>query len=158
MDLDDELVRALLGWVGVPYCWGAGDLAGAPQVDPTVASSWPRGLHGGRGIDCSGLAQWALWRSGQARPSAWQDLRARDLHDLCAPVLEARLRPADLVFYAEAGRPVHHVTVVLGRGQVLHASGDSRTDGSSPTRAVQVRHLGACGRVVRLGRLEGAWR
>jgi cell wall-associated NlpC family hydrolase len=71
----------------------------------------------GFGFDCSGFVWLMLRRHGITIP--------RDAHDQAAagqPVSVSELEPADLVFFAERpGGHVHHVAMVLGGGQLIHA-------------------------------------
>jgi cell wall-associated NlpC family hydrolase len=88
-------VRALSAAVtakGTPYVWGG--------TSPS-------------GFDCSGLVQWAYRKAGITLPRSSQAQST-----VGTPVSESNLQPGDLVFFY---RPVSHVGIYLGGGQVLHA-------------------------------------
>jgi cell wall-associated NlpC family hydrolase len=60
-----------------------------------------------------------------------------------APVADADLQPGDLVFFAFAHRPVDHVGLYVGRGQIVHVSSSQRCVslvelGSAPFDAARV--------------------
>lgn len=153
-------VTKLLAVVGTPYCWGSGDLRNVQEVKPTVPSSFPKGSKGGRGFDCSGLAQWALWIMGQVKADAWTDISAHDLAYACDGVEDPdNALPGDLYFYKNSGAErIHHVTVALGGGLCLHASGGSSTNGDDPTRSVQIVHYRRGGNFLTCGRLKDKFR
>lgn len=77
---------------GTPYVWGG---------------------TGPSGFDCSGLVQWAYRKAGITLPRSSQAQST-----VGTPVSERDLQPGDLVFFY---RPVSHVGIYLGGGQVLHA-------------------------------------
>jgi len=135
--------------VGAPYCWGAGDLRDVKNIRPAQPSTFPKGSNGGKGIDCSGLAQWALWILGLLAPDAWvkvygfNDISAHELanqSDLIKPEDYKDIVPGDMYFYQRPGKNIHHVTVALGYGLCLHASGTSSTNGDNPYYNVQIVH------------------
>lgn len=158
-------VAKLLEVVGTPYCWGAGDLKTVQAIKPSVPSSFPQGWDKasasmkGHGIDCSGLAQWCLWVLGDVRADAWVDLSAHDLANACDAVELSDVLPGDLYFYKyPANDRIHHVTIALGGGLCLHASGDSKTFGDNPARCVEVKHYSKCGPFLVAGRLKQKFR
>lgn len=79
--------------IGAPYRWGAA---------------------GPNAFDCSGLVNWAFRDAGIALPRT-----SRAMSTVGTPVAKANLRPGDLVFFY---RPVSHVGIYLGNGQIVHAS------------------------------------
>lgn len=93
-----SLVRAAKGFVGLPYLWA--------------------GLSG-FGLDCSGLT-WLTHRvhglriPRDALPQSQHGVRVTDL------------RRGDLMFYATDGR-VHHVSMYVGRGRMVHAPGTGQS-------------------------------
>lgn len=82
-----------LGKIGAPYRWGAS---------------------GPSAFDCSGLVKWAYGQEGVSLPRT-----SRAMASAGAPVSKAALRPGDLVLFY---RPVSHVGIYVGNGQVVHAS------------------------------------
>jgi cell wall-associated NlpC family hydrolase len=113
---------AALRWLGTPYAWGGGGLAG-----PTLGVNGPgAGWRDGSvvGFDCSGLALWAWAQAGVYLPhySGYQYQSGRHI-----PVPE--LRAGDLLFWAyDRSDPatIHHVAIYLGGGRIVQApqSGD----------------------------------
>lgn len=70
----------------------------------------------GYGIDCSGLAALVHLRLGIVIP--------RDAHDQAAAgtaVVAEDARPGDLVLFARPGEVPHHVGIVRGEGEMVHA-------------------------------------
>ncbi|HEY9418243.1 MAG TPA: NlpC/P60 family protein [Pseudonocardia sp.] len=90
-------LKAAMGAMGTPYHWGG---------------------TGRGGFDCSGLAQWAYRKAGVSLPRS-----SRAQSGVGTLVSRADLRPGDLVFFY---RPVSHVGIYVGNGNVVHApeSGD----------------------------------
>ncbi|TCK27692.1 NlpC/P60 family protein [Pseudonocardia endophytica] len=82
-----------LGKIGAPYRWGAS---------------------GPSAFDCSGLVKWAFEQEGISLPRT-----SRAMASAGTPVSKSALAPGDIVtFY----RPVSHVGIYVGNGQVVHAS------------------------------------
>ncbi len=70
----------------------------------------------GYGVDCSGLVALVYRRLGIAVP--------RDAHDQASSgtaLAAEEARPGDLVLFARPGEPVHHVGIVRGEGEMVHA-------------------------------------
>lgn len=70
----------------------------------------------GYGVDCSGLVTLVYRRLGVVVP--------RDAHDQAASgtaVAAEETRPGDLVLFARPGEQVHHVGIVRGNGEMVHA-------------------------------------
>ncbi|HET8599334.1 MAG TPA: C40 family peptidase [Segeticoccus sp.] len=68
------------------------------------------------GLDCSGLVHLAMRDLGLVVP--------RDAHDqqaFCRPVEPDDAQTGDLYFFAQDGRPAHHVGIVTSAGRMLHA-------------------------------------
>jgi peptidoglycan DL-endopeptidase CwlO len=86
-------LSSALGKLGAPYRWGAA---------------------GPRAFDCSGLASWAFRQAGVTLPRT-----SRAMSRVGTPVAKSQLQPGDLVFFY---RPVSHVAIYIGNGQVVHAS------------------------------------
>lgn len=80
---------------------------------------WPYAM-GGVGqpaFDCSGFVCRVYARSGYALPRV-----SRDQAKIGEPVPLNQLRPGDLLFFAESGRPISHVGIYAGNNQIVHAS------------------------------------
>jgi cell wall-associated NlpC family hydrolase len=106
-------VAAAAHWLGTPYSWGGGNLAG-----PTLGVA-----QGARtvGFDCSSLVQHAWNKAGvrlprTARPQYWAPgIRIQRMSDL---------RPGDLMFFAydtSDWDSIHHVAMSLGGDAMVHA-------------------------------------
>jgi cell wall-associated NlpC family hydrolase len=102
-------------------------------------------------VDCSGLVHLAFRVFGVVLP--------RDAHDQASahqlrPVPLDEARPGDLYFFAEPGRPVHHVgfasqTVARdGTRWMLHAPGVAGIVEDAPMSADRVETLVSAGRVA----------
>lgn len=79
--------------LGVPYVWG--------------------GEQPGKGMDCSGLMQWAYGQAGVKIPRVAEDQQNAGTQ---IPVNQAQ--PGDLLFN---GNPAHHVVMAIGGGKVIEA-------------------------------------
>ena len=105
--------------MGVPYSWGGGSLQG-----PT------KGVEDGAnitGFDCSGLMRYAFAGVGVLIPRFSGDQYNFGRH---IPPNEAKR--GDLIFYGPGGS--QHVTMYLGNGQMLEASGSAGKVTVSPVR------------------------
>jgi SH3-like domain-containing protein len=101
----ESIIRSARRWLGTPYLWGGVTPAGA---------------------DCSGFVQSVFWMHGLALPrESDQQVRVGE------GVLEAgedhldltRLRPADLLFFAEHEQNrISHVAISLGGSKIIHAA------------------------------------
>lgn len=96
-------VRSALTQQGTPYVWG--------------------GTEPGRGLDCSGLTQWAYGEQGVELPRLAQE------QNIGAQVSQDELMPGDLAVWDG------HVAMVIGNGQIVEAGdpvqvGDIRTTNS----------------------------
>ena len=131
---DDDRTNRLKELQGIPYSFGAGD--------PSTPFGQPvKGIHGGLGLDCSGLAQMALVALGYLDASA-PDRGAAALSVLGTLVPNGKQEVGDLIFY---NTPVSHVGVILtdadenGDSAVIAASGGhSTTNGNDPNARVKV--------------------
>ncbi|WP_026418231.1 MULTISPECIES: C40 family peptidase [Actinoalloteichus] len=87
-----QAANVALGKQGTPYVYGA--------TGPGT-------------FDCSGLVQWAYAQVGIGVP---RNSRAQAAAGV--PVSRAQLAPGDIIAY---GSPVHHVSMYVGGGNVVHA-------------------------------------
>jgi hypothetical protein len=94
---DFESLRAIaLRFLGTPYQMGG---VGSP------------------GIDCSAFVCRVYAEAGYALPRV-----SRDQARAGAPAELTHLRPGDLLFFADPGRPISHVGLYLGGDDLIHAS------------------------------------
>ncbi|WP_233526410.1 C40 family peptidase [Actinomadura spongiicola] len=104
-------VRAALKWLGTPYAWGGGTVAGPSHGVAQGA--------GTVGFDCSGLVMYA-WHQAGVRLDHWTGTQwASGPH---IPI--DALRRGDLVFFAkDTSDPatIHHVGIYLGKGRMVEA-------------------------------------
>jgi len=92
----EALRRIALQYLGRPYVFGG---TGRP------------------GYDCSGFTCRVFAEAGYAIPRVSRDQARSGLE-----IPKDRIRPGDLLFFAERGGPVSHVGLYLGRGRMVHAS------------------------------------
>ena len=96
--------------MGVPYSWGGGSLDGPSK-----------GVDDGAGIvgfDCSGLMRYAFAGVGVLIPRFSGDQYNAGRH-----IPPSQAKRGDLIFYGPGGS--QHVTMYLGNGQMLEASGSA---------------------------------
>jgi cell wall-associated NlpC family hydrolase len=72
------------------------------------------GASGPSAFDCSGLVYWSYRQVGVTLPRT-----SSAMSRVGSPVSRNALQPGDLVFFY---RPVSHVGIYVGNGQILHAS------------------------------------
>jgi cell wall-associated NlpC family hydrolase len=87
-----SIIATARGWLGTPYRWGGTTRAG---------------------VDCSGFVQNVYAAHGIKLPRVSAAQAGAGRH-----VSAAKAQPADLVFF---GVPAHHVGIVLGGGNMIHA-------------------------------------
>ena len=98
-----DLVSSAFLFLNAPYLWGG---------------------RGPFGIDCSGFTQLTYRLNGHLLPrDAWQQAL---LGEPLSFVEEAL--PGDLAFFDNAEGKITHVGMVIGDGQIIHASGSVRID------------------------------
>lgn len=68
-------------------------------------------------FDCSGLMMWAYAQHGFKLPRT-----SREQYKVGRPVSKNELQPGDLLFYGSSAATIHHVTMYIGRGMIVHAS------------------------------------
>lgn len=91
-----KLLERALSYLGYPYSWGG---VGSPA------------------FDCSGFVCRVYAESGWALPRV-----SRDQAKVGRSVPLDSLQAGDLLFFAENGKPVSHVGIYMGDGNVVHAS------------------------------------
>lgn len=115
----EYVIRRAGSQMGVPYSWGGGSLTGPS-----------RGVDDGAGIvgfDCSGLMRYAFAGVGVLIPRFSGDQYNAGRH-----IPRDQARRGDLILYGPGGG--QHVTMYLGNGQMLEASGSAGKVVVSPVR------------------------
>ncbi|WP_325051404.1 C40 family peptidase [Pseudonocardia dioxanivorans] len=79
-----------------------------------IGAPYRYGAAGPSAFDCSGLMYWAFKQVGITLPRT-----SRAQSTFGTPVAKSALQPGDLVFFY---KPVSHVAMYIGNGQVVHAS------------------------------------
>lgn len=106
------IVGAALRWLGTPYSWGGGSIAG-----PTEGFAQGAGIVG---FDCSSLVQNAVYKTtGVLLPRT----AAEQATAVTAVSLE-EAKAGDLLFFLNPGAPAgayHHVAIYDGNGGMVHA-------------------------------------
>ena len=105
--------------MGVPYSWGGGTLDGPSKGVGDGANIV--------GFDCSGLMRYAFAGVGVLIPRFSGDQYNAGRH-----IPPDQARRGDLIFYGPGGS--QHVTMYLGNGQMLEASGSAGKVTVSPVR------------------------
>jgi cell wall-associated NlpC family hydrolase len=108
-------MNAAVGQRGVPYVWG-GETPG---------------MNGG--FDCSGLTQWSYAQAGISIPRS-----AAAQYTVGKAVSLDGLAPGDLIFYGSSASNIHHVSMYVGDGKVVHAP----TEGED-VRIVPIQNSGS---------------
>lgn len=105
--------------MGVPYSWGGGTLTGpGPGVDYNA---------GKIGYDCSGFTRYAYAGVGVQIPKY-----SGDQYNTGRAIPPSQAKRGDLIFYGPGGS--QHVTIYLGGGKMLEASGSAGKVTVSPVR------------------------
>ncbi|GAA3437775.1 C40 family peptidase [Kutzneria kofuensis] len=89
-------MNAAVGERGVPYVWG--------------------GTTPNPGFDCSGLMLWSYAKAGIQLPRS-----AAAQYTVGKAVSLDALQPGDLIFYGSTASNIHHVSMYVGAGKVVHA-------------------------------------
>jgi peptidoglycan DL-endopeptidase RipB len=105
--------------MGVPYSWGGGTLDGPSKGVGDGANI--------TGFDCSGLMRYAFAGVGVLIPRFSGDQYNAGRH-----IPQDQAKRGDLIFYGPGGS--QHVTMYLGNGQMLEASGSAGKVTVSPVR------------------------
>jgi cell wall-associated NlpC family hydrolase len=115
----EYVIRRAGSQMGVPYSWGGGSLSGpSAGVDDDA---------GKIGFDCSGLTRYAFAGVGVQIPKY-----SGDQYDSGRPIAPSQAKRGDLIFYGPGGS--QHVTIFLGGGRMLEASGSAGKVTVSPVR------------------------
>ena len=105
--------------MGVPYSWGGGALNG-----PSAGVDYDAGKIG---YDCSGFTRYAFAGVGVQIPKY-----SGDQYNAGRPIAPSQAKRGDLIFYGPGGS--QHVTIFLGGGKMLEASGSAEKVTVSPVR------------------------
>jgi cell wall-associated NlpC family hydrolase len=112
-------IRRGASQMGVPYSWGGGTLTGpGPGVDDDA---------GKIGFDCSGFTRYMFAGVGVQIPKY-----SGDQYNTGRKVPVAQAKRGDLLFYGPGGS--QHVTMYLGGGRMIEASGSAGKVTVSPVR------------------------
>lgn len=122
----EYVIRRGASQMGVPYSWGGGTLDGPSKGIDSGANTV--------GFDCSGLVRYSFAGVGVLIPRFSGDQWKSGRH-----IPPSQARRGDLIFYGPGGG--QHVTIYLGNGQMLEASGSAgkvtvstvRKSGMTPT-------------------------
>jgi peptidoglycan DL-endopeptidase RipB len=115
----EYVIRRAGSQIGVPYSWGGGSLNGpSAGVDEDA---------GKIGFDCSGLTRYAFAGVGVPIPKY-----SGDQYNSGRPIAPSQAKRGDLIFYGPGGS--QHVTIFLGGGRMLEASGSAGKVTVSPVR------------------------
>jgi len=103
-------------WLGYPYVWGGGGVAGPSGV----------GRDGrGPGFDCSGLTQYAYFAGAGLTLDRTADAQIWDPRGTVVPRDLAQMQAGDLIGFSENGSGAPgsfgHIGIYLGSGKMLHA-------------------------------------
>jgi peptidoglycan DL-endopeptidase RipB len=115
----EYVIRRAGSQMGVPYSWGGGTLQGPSKGVEDGANI--------TGFDCSGLMRYAFAGVGVLLPRFSGDQYNAGRH-----IPQDQARRGDLIFYGPGGG--QHVTMYLGNGQMLEASGSAGKVTISPVR------------------------
>jgi cell wall-associated NlpC family hydrolase len=115
----EYVIRRGSSQMGVPYSWGGG-----------TPNSPSKGIDSGAntvGFDCSGLVRYSFAGVGVLLPRFSGDQYKAGRH-----IPPSQAKRGDLIFYGPGGG--QHVTIYLGNGQMLEASGSAGKVTVSPVR------------------------
>jgi peptidoglycan DL-endopeptidase RipB len=115
----EYVIRRASSQMGVPYSWGGGTPNGPSKGVDSGA--------GTVGFDCSGLVRYSFAGVGVLLPRFSGDQYNAGRH-----IPPSQAKRGDLIFYGPGGG--QHVTIYLGNGQMLEASGSAGKVTVSPVR------------------------
>lgn len=107
-----RVIDRALSQVGVQYVWGGGNGRGPSTGIPDAFGSPLNRV----GFDCSGLMLYAYNGAGVRLPRV-----SRNQFNAGRKVPISDLRAGDLVFFKRPGRPIHHVAMYIGGGDMIEA-------------------------------------
>jgi len=138
-EMGQSVANRALQWLGTPYAWNGGNVAGPTRG---VAVDYDSRNDGNIiGFDCSGLVLYA-WGPYLRLPhlAASQYLKAGSLHPAATDLL-----PGDLVFWSSSGGAsgISHVAIYIGNGNVVQAPASGDVVKVSPLNGVESGYFGA---------------
>lgn len=92
-----QIVNYAVQFLGNPYVWGGTSLT--------------------NGADCSGFTMAVMAKFGISLPH-----HSGSQAGVGRAISSSEMRPGDLLFYANSGGTINHVSMYIGNGQVIHAS------------------------------------
>lgn len=117
----------------------AQQLAGiVKDVKEQVGKPYVPGGNGPDVFDCSGLVKWAFAKNGYQIQDRTANLQIKNADQIVIPFKQglltdadyAKMNPGDLIGYSRNGsyeyEDLHHITVYIGDGQMVHASNPTR--------------------------------
>lgn len=104
------IVAAARSQYGVPYSWGGGGYRGKSKGIGSGAHTI--------GFDCSGLAQYSVYKGTNKIIARTAAAQYADKH--CHHVPYAQHQPGDLVFFNDGGS-IHHVAIISGPNTMVQA-------------------------------------
>jgi peptidoglycan DL-endopeptidase CwlO len=114
-DESDEALAAEAGQAsGAPQ--GVGGSRAVEVAMSQLGKAYVWGANGPTAFDCSGLTSYAWARAGKRLPRT-----SRAQYAATRRVSRGELQPGDLLFFAKPGRPIHHVGMYIGNGQMVEA-------------------------------------
>ena len=115
----EYVIRRGSSQMGLPYSWGGGTPNGPSKGVDSGANTV--------GFDCSGLVRYSFAGVGVLLPRFSGDQYNAGRH-----IPPSQAKRGDLIFYGPGGG--QHVTIYLGNGQMLEASGSAGKVTVSPVR------------------------
>ncbi|WP_081343529.1 C40 family peptidase, partial [Mycobacteroides chelonae] len=123
-------------WLGTPYAWGGGAMDGPSKgISDGGGPADRAGDYNKIGFDCSGWSRYLTHEAfGLNIPRTSEQQFAAGI-----PVSGANVRPGDLFFPSDSGRPPGHVAVVLDSQTMAEAPSSGQSLKISPLRAGEFR-------------------
>ncbi|ATL72548.1 peptidase M23 (plasmid) [Nocardia terpenica] len=105
-DFNTRVLAAAQKWLGTEYVWGGGD-----ETGPT-----------GGGFDCSGLVLYAVAQASNGEIKLPHYTQSQQDDSRGRVITRDEMAPGDIVYFTSPGEhDSHHVGIVAGNGQILHA-------------------------------------